>query len=246
VNVTQQTVCNHGKNKCEQFPAWSGTSMASPHVAGAAALAMSLGVTEPVAVERALRDSARRVDDSDAGRKKFGAGILSAANAASAITRSHVLVRLGALLAVMLVLSRALAKKDRAASPWRLAFILPALAAGPGLFFFAPWLLPRADVVVDVLARPLADLDFFVGASLHRWLPLANALVPFGLTALLLGVKRLRPAVGGVAAGTAAYLVSVAVLGEHAGPFGRTLLVAWCALNAALCVWIARANLEES
>ena len=245
VNVTQQTVCNHGKDKCEQFPAWSGTSMASPHVAGAAALVESLGVSDPAAVERALRDGARKLDDSDAGRKKFGAGLLSAADTVSAITLRHALVRLGALVAAMLVLSRALARKDRATSPWRLSFLLPALFAGPGLFFFAPWLLPRAELVVDVLARPLADLDLFVGASLHRWLPLANALVPFALTALFFGAKRLRPVVAGVATGTAAYLVSVAVLGEHAGPFGRTLLVAWCAVNAALCVWIARANLEE-
>lgn len=246
VNVTQQTVCNHGHDKCERFPAFSGTSMASPHVAGAAALVESLGVSDPAAVERVLRDSARRVDDSDAGRRQYGAGILQAANAVGQVTRLHALVRLGLLLVVMLGLGRALGKKGAASSPWRLAFLVPALFAGPGLFFFAPWLLPRAELVVDLLARPFAELDLFVGASLHRWLPLANALVPFGLTALFFGVKRLRPMVSGFAAGSAAYLASVAVLGEHAGPFGRVVLVAWCAVNAALCVWIARVNLAES
>jgi serine protease len=245
VNVTQQTVCNHGKNKCEQFPAWSGTSMASPHVAGAAALVESLGVSDPAAVERVLRESARKVDDSEAGRKKYGAGILSAADAVAAVTLRHAIVRVVALLVGMLWVARALRKKSGAGTPWKPAFLVPALLAGPGLLFFAPWLLPRATLAIDLLSRPLADMDLFVGASVHRWLPLANALVPFGLTALFFGAKPMRPVVAGVATGTAAYLASVAALGEHAGPFGRVATIAWCAANAAVCLWIARANLEE-
>jgi serine protease len=38
VGITQQTVCDGGKNKCEVFGVFNGTSMASPHVAGAAAM----------------------------------------------------------------------------------------------------------------------------------------------------------------------------------------------------------------
>src|SRR5262249_43685703 len=123
---------------------------------------------------------------------------------------------------------------------------LPALAAGPGLFFFAPWVLPRVHMAVDVLARPIADMDLLVGTSLHRFLPLANALIPFALTALAFGVKRLRPAIAGVSAGTAAYLASVVVLADAAGPMGRIPLVLWCAGNAIACAWIARTNLAET
>jgi serine protease len=52
-----------------------GTSMASPHVAGLAALLMSQGVTKPAAVEALIAATAR--DLGDAGRdNSFGAGLI--------------------------------------------------------------------------------------------------------------------------------------------------------------------------
>lgn len=247
VKVVQQTICEKGRNKCVIFPGWNGTSMASPHVAGAAALVMGLGVTDASAVEDALRDNARKVDDSANGQLLYGAGIVDAGASASAVTARQTIFRLVALLVTTLLVARAARKKnDSATSPWRLDFLLPALATGPGLFFFAPWILPRVSLPVDVLARPIADMDLLVGVSLHRFLPLANVLLPFALTAVLFGVKRLRPFIAGLATGTAAYLFATVALNSAAAPFGRVALVAWCALNAALCMWIARTNLAET
>jgi len=247
VKVTQQTICKKGRDKCEIFPAYNGTSMASPHVAGAAALIVSLGVTDPAAVENALKASARVVDTSENGKKLFGAGILQAADAVQRITFIHAVLRLLLVLGLTaLVGNWAFKKNARALSTWSPGYFLGALAAGPGLLFFLPWILPRVYLPVDLLARPIADLDLLVGASVHRFLPLANAALPFALTALAFGSRTLRPVVAGIATGTAAYLLSTAVLGEHASPGGRVLLIVWCVANAAACAWLARENLAES
>jgi subtilisin family serine protease len=61
------------------YYAFQGTSMASPHVAAAAALVMSQGIKEPAKVRKALLESAVKVSGGDV--KKYGAGILNVDNA---------------------------------------------------------------------------------------------------------------------------------------------------------------------
>jgi serine protease len=245
VNVVQQTICNGGRDHCERFPSFSGTSMASPHVAAAAALLVSLGVTHPPAVERLLSSSARQVDDSPRGHAFFGAGILQAERATLRAALLAVVARVLMLALVLLWVFRWNRRSGERASPWTPGFLIAAFATGPGLLFFAPFVLPRHFDVVDLLARPLGDWDLLLNASWHRFLPFAHVGVPLAFTVLLLGVRRLTPALAGLSAGTAAYLLSVAVLGQAAAPFGRVLLIAWCIINAFACVYLARLLLSE-
>ena len=76
--VLQQTLAE-GSTDEAAYRWFQGTSMAAPHVAGAAALVMSLGVTAPGAVERVLESTAASPPERDA--EKFGAGLLDAAAA---------------------------------------------------------------------------------------------------------------------------------------------------------------------
>ena len=55
--------------------------MASPHVAGVAALVVGEGVTDPDRVEKILKDSARKPDKQTYTTDKYGAGIVSAPGA---------------------------------------------------------------------------------------------------------------------------------------------------------------------
>jgi serine protease len=237
VGVLQQTVCESGRNKCEVFPSYNGTSMASPHVAGAAAMLVSMGVNRPEALEHALFAGARALPNDDKGHR-YGAGRLDVGATARSVHTRQVAARLAALLVAAAFAFRWAKRKGLAVKPSSLRFWIAALASGVGLFAFAPWLVSRQLLAVDLLSRPIADWDLMVGASVHQFLPLANVLFPLGAAAVLLRLKGAKPWLAGLAVGTAGYLAATLLLGHHTSPLGWALTLVWCGLNALACVYV--------
>jgi serine protease len=248
VGVTQQTVCNGGRDKCEIFGTFNGTSMASPHVAGVAAMIESLGVTRGDAVRDALFESAR-APAGGADPKLYGAGILDGGAAASHVFWGHFFLRALALAGLAALVRRRIVKRGGTFARSPGAF-LGACLAGVGLLPFIPisGLLTHTGKLhdfVELAMRPLGEWDAILfGAGLHRWLLLASALPSIALAALGFASRRLRPLIGGIALGTAALLCQMAYSADVAFVAGEALARAWAAGNALVCLWIARVALD--
>jgi serine protease len=246
VAVTQQTVCNGGKDKCEIFGTFNGTSMASPHVAGVAAMIESLGVTDVGAVRDALQASARPKD----GPNLYGAGILDAGAATSHVFWKHLLVRGVALFALGFLVRRRIRKSG--GMPARtLGATLVTLAASIGLAPFLPLFgniaahAGRLRTGLELAMRPIGEWDLvLLGGGVHRWLLLASAIPAVVLTLFGFASRRTRPLIGGIALGTSALLAQIAWSGDVAFVAGPTLARVWAIVNALVCLWIARLALD--
>ncbi len=244
VGVTQQTICEAGKNKCEQWGVFNGTSMASPHVAGAAALLVGQGVTDPGSVKAILEATATPKED----KNLFGAGILEAGHATMRTHWMHIAVRLAALAALAAVVVRRIKQKGGKVEGG-IGKVAGALVASVGFLPFLPVLgIPARSgasrFFVELAMKPFGEWTLMLAPSLHKWLPLASALPVFGLTAILFGSKTLRPVLGGLALGTAALLVQIGISGETWYALGPFMLRVWCALNVVACLWLARLSLD--
>jgi serine protease len=245
VGVTQQTVCNGGRDKCEIFGTFNGTSMASPHVAGVAAMVESMGVTEGTSVRDVLTSSARPKSD----KKLFGAGILDGGAAVAKVFWNHLFLRAFALVALGWLVARRIRRKGGQPTRSGMARV-GALLASVGLFPVAPLLgfAPHADkfgALVQLVARPLGEWDLvLLGAGWHRWLLLASALPAIGLSMLGFASSKARPFIGGLALGTAALCAQMAWSGDAAYALGGFLGRIWAVGSIFVCLWLARAALD--
>jgi serine protease len=227
--VLQNTVVP-GDTKRNDYLLFMGTSMASPHVAGVAALVISAGVTNPDAVEKVLKDTARpsKMKKED-GQNRYGAGIIDAAAAVKRAKMDFGGYELGIALAGAALMLLRLRRLGRLAIGLGFGGFAALVMGSSGLFFLPTLGIPGAAV----LAHGLPDWDLALGAGLHGNLLLYSALIPVAAALLLYGVPKLRGAIAGLAIGVGAQLLFHAFFRTtevHLVP--HALASTWLVLNA--------------
>jgi serine protease len=200
--VLQNTIDPARPGATDVYLAFNGTSMATPHVAGAAALVISAGVTDADDVERILRASAKDVG-GQAWSERYGDGLLdvgAAAQQAAGATRGgwH-------FLAVMILL---------AMFAWRVGR-LPGARMGLGVLGVLGAILAARGVPIPglgILSHPIAGWDLFVFGAHGYHTAVWASFLPMGVAAVaLLGWKKGQGLVMGLTLGWAAYLLVSAV-----------------------------------
>jgi len=208
-----------------------GTSMASPHVAGVAALIVSRGITNPDEVERILKRTAKHPNSVE-WDKEYGAGVVDALAAVDASAESYAPERAG--LAGLLGLL-GLASLGTAGLVTRRARVAAGVSmiAGAGIAAGAFGCAPLAYKLAGATGSVAA-----FGSPL-----VLSALIPVLMTLLLLGVRPLRGLLVGVNLGYAALLLHGAIVlptlvsGVPGGPGVDRL---WLLANALLALALAR------
>jgi serine protease len=247
--VLQNTIVIGDPTKDDYF-GYMGTSMASPHVAGVAALIVGEGVTDPDMVEKILKDTARKPQDSKKySTDKYGAGIIDAPKAVLKARAEGG----GWQLAVGLLLAGAVAASARRKGlsvKLGPSYIAGVVIGASGLFFL-PYLAPGLSSVpvVDALTRGLPSWDLsLLGPTGHGNALFFSALVPLGLLAIGYGVPKLRAPLAGLAIGVAAHLAFFAVVPMTTMkyvPSAFGLGSIWLVANAVACVLLARLALRR-
>lgn len=200
--VLQNTV-EPGNPAKPGYYSFIGTSMASPHAAGVAALVKSLGVTDPDACLEVMQQTAEKLDQPE-DENLYGAGLIQARAAVDKIAFWFSIQKL--FMALLFLL---LAKKlvpVRTGATWCPTHVAGLLFGSAGLFFL-PYLGVSNFPLQDLLCKGLPEWDlYFFGASGHGNILFYSALFPWALVLVGFRSPRLARAwIAGVSLGLAGH-----------------------------------------
>jgi serine protease len=246
--VLQNAIMPGNYGKTDHYEAYMGTSMASPHAAGVAALVVGEGITDPKMVEQVMKDTARKPKDQAYSSERYGAGIIDA----PAAVRKARSAGGGWQLGIGLLLAGAVAASARRRGlgvklGWS---YLGGVVLGASGLFFLPYLAPSLSSapVLHTLTHGMPSWDLgILGPTGHGNALFFSALIPLLLLAVGYGVARLRAPLAGFAIGVAAHLAFFAVVPMTAvhvpAVFGIGAI--WLVANALICVALARLALRR-
>jgi len=239
--VLQNTIVIGDPTKDGYFT-YMGTSMASPHAAGVAALVVGEGVTNPDQVEAILKASARKPQNQSYNVEKYGAGII---DAPAAIKKARgesggFQFGLGLLLAAGIAAS---ARRKKLGLGY-----LAGVGVGASGLFFLPYIAPSLSSmpIVHALTHGLPSWDLsLLGVGGHGNALFFSAALPLAALAIGYGMPKLRPALAGLSIGVAAHLAFFAVVPMFAIHYAPVWASLWLGLNAVACLVLARLALRR-
>lgn len=247
--VMQNTIVR-GRPGADDYPLLMGTSMASPHVAGAAALLIGDGVTDPAWVEALLQQTAQRKQGRADRDDHLGHGRI---DPGAALLRGRLLRGPGplllALLAAWLILRRLKRSDPLDIRPATGALFWLALLMGSSGLFFLPWLTGWPHPLLGLLSEPLSSLGLtLLGPRWHLTPLLGSALLPLAAILLLAGNRSGARLAAGLACGFAGLLLWDTVLGQADVLWlpGRLLDRLWLAANGLFCLLLTRLTLQRT
>lgn len=229
--VLQNTLVG-GDPKKFDYLAWQGTSMATPHVAGVAALLHSAGVHDPDTLEHMLKQSADDLGDE----RRYGSGLVQAGNALRLASQGTSAARAGFALGLSaLVLLWLRRRQTLGVAPIAAGGLALLVAGGFGAL---PWhWLPVVGgdiggaLSLGVLGNAASALGPY-GALLALSVAPAFLAVAFGLH-----VGRLRSLLVGLCLGSAAFLFVEALWPTAlVGLLPDVLVGPWLVINGVLAL----------
>ncbi|HZA14087.1 MAG TPA: S8 family serine peptidase [Myxococcaceae bacterium] len=234
---------------------FQGTSMAAPHVSGVVALLYAAGASGPDEVEKALFAGARPVEGQKGRSEQYGHGLLNAKGALAALGAGPLgvdwnpLLTSLAMLVVVLLTLRPRLRPGYLNVLLRPAFLIPLVLATVGLFFLRSSTVGGfGGEVLDALSLPIPDWQRIIFGRGRLANPLFySALLPVALSLVAIKAKSLRPVIGGLSLGFAAFLAYAAWAKAPALaylPF-TFLAIPWLVTNALVCLVVTRAMLKR-
>jgi serine protease len=233
--ILQDTISSSPEGHAYQE--FQGTSMATPHVAGAVAVLLSAGAGSPEQIKEILSESA--ADLGEAGHDpKYGHGRLSISDAVKNLSLNEHGTMFGVASAAAFALAMLGGLRRRRG---RMALVAGLTAGG---VFFLPMLPIVPSPTLELLAVPFLNWPSATWSAQWAANPLwLSALLPLALTFFLAPIRFLGPIIAGFTTGIGVHLLHGALTSSlDVAWMPDSFGAAWLGLNGGIALLAALAG----